>query len=400
MIVSGNPDFAVAVLGGGAAGIAAAISAARKGKSAVICERLGSLGKKILASGNGRCNLLNENLSGQFYNPPSRPLVQSVFEKFGKDDILKFFNGLGLRTYSEEGRIFPITNQSSSVLKILEIELKRLGIHAELNFEAAGISHSGSKFILTSSSGRKISAGVLVIASGGKSYPALGSDGSCYKFAKQFGHTVIEPVPSAVALTAKDPVCHILQGQKISACAKAVIGGSPVCAAKGEALFTKYGLSGTAILDISREISIHINRTGGKDSAVILDMIPFMSETELKAELGRRIENRFPSEDLIAGILPNKFALAFGNILKTKDAALITKTLKAKEFKITGTRSWNEADFTAGGVKADQLRPGTLESELKNGLYFAGEVIDVDGCRGGYNLAWAWASGFTTGSNI
>jgi hypothetical protein len=397
-VIDRSRRFSVAILGGGAGGIAAAISAARAGKKVVICERLGRLGKKILASGNGRCNLLNENLNESFYNPSARNLVKSIFAKFGKDDILKLFNSLGLKTYSEEGRIFPVTNQSSSVLKVLEMELKRLSVSIELNFEVALIKGDKGGFILMSKTG-EISCDALIISSGGKSYPALGSDGSVYKMAASLGHKVIEVVPTAVALTVKDPLCHILQGQKIFASANAVIAGKTAAQAKGEVLFTKYGLSGTAILDVSREISVAINRLGSKGAVVTLDMVPFMSEAELSLELDRRIKAKFTPEEMTAGLLPNKFGTALEGLLKTKDVAAISKALKTREFHITGTRGWNEADFTAGGVDVSEVAPETLESRLKKKLYFAGEILDVDGCRGGYNLAWAWASGYVAGAN-
>ncbi len=391
-------DFEVAVLGGGAAGIVAAISAKRAGSSVLLCERLSRLGKKILASGNGRCNLLNEELSELFYNPASRPIVKSIFSKFGKSDILNLFKGLGLQTYSEGGRMFPFTNQSSSVLRVLEIELKRLSIPIEFDFEVKDITYKNNGFLLSSNSSRSISCGSLIMAAGGRSYPSLGSDGSCYKFAELFGHRIIAPVPSAVPLVAKDPLCHILQGQKISASAKAIIDGKMSGEVSGEVLFTKYGLSGTAILDISRDVSIAINRQDKKSVVVILDMVPFIDDAGLISELEERLNRGARGEELITGILPNKFGPALEAVLKTKDAPLIAKKLKSKEFKITGTRGWNEADFTAGGVDTAEVSVGTLESKLKEGLYFAGEILDVDGCRGGYNLAWAWASGFVAGA--
>jgi len=389
--------FDVAVLGGGAAGIVAGISACRLGKSVVICERMPRLGKKILASGNGRCNLLNEDLSDKFYNLKARPLVKSIFAKFGKNEISEFFKALGLETYSDAGRIFPITNQSASVLKILEIGLARLTIPVELNFEVVSVTGEKNEFIIASKTGRKIYSKALIIAGGGKSYPAFGSDGSSYKFAEKFGHKIIEPVPSAVPLTVKDPLCHALQGQKILANAKAVAGGRVLAEAAGELLFTKYGLSGTSILDISREISVYVNRLHKKDAAVIIDMVPFMDTARLERELSERLNDSCSPEELMAGILPNRFGLALEGILKTKDAGFIAEKLKAREFKVAGTRGWNEADFTAGGIDIADVRHETLESKLKSGLYFAGEVLDVDGCRGGYNLAWAWASGHVAG---
>ena len=398
-MIDSSRGTSIAVLGGGAAGIVAAISAKRAGSSVVICERLPRLGKKILASGNGRCNLLNENLSDSFYNPASRSLVRSVFSKFGKNDILNFFKSLGLETHSEEGRIFPVTNQSSSVLKVLEIELKKFSIPVELNFEVNSITAMKGAFILASKSGRKISCAALIIAGGGKSYPALGSDGSSYKFAEELGHKIVAPVPSAVPVVAKDPLCHLLQGQKIFAAVKVVIGDSVVAEASGDLLFTKYGLSGTAILDISRIISIALSRPGKKAVTVRVDMTPFMNEARLKNEFDRRLKCGFPVEELCAGILPDKFSLALSNILKGRDTAVITNKLKAMEFNVTGTRGWNEADFTAGGVDVQEVEAGTMASKITKGLYFAGEVLDVDGCRGGYNLAWAWASGYVAGES-
>ncbi len=393
-----SADFDIAVLGGGAAGISASIAAAGTGKSVVICEKMPSLGKKILASGNGRCNLCNEDLSDAFYNPGARPLVRSIFSKFGKEDILNFFKRLGLQTYSDSGRIFPVTNQSSSVLKVLEIRLEKQHIPIEVNFDASDIRGTEAGFVISAKTGKHISSRSIIMASGGKSYPSFGSDGSGYKLAEKFGHKIEAPVPSAVPVAVKDPLCHLLQGQKIFASVKALTGGRIIAEAKGELLFTKYGLSGTAILDISREISIEINRKHGGKVAVLADMVPFMSETDLREEISRRIQN-FDIDVIAAGILPNKFGRALHAVFKTRDAAVIAQSLKSRRFEATGTRGWNEADFTAGGVSLDDIDPGTLESRLSKGLYFAGEVLDVDGARGGYNLAWAWASGNVAGLN-
>ncbi len=389
--------FSTVIVGGGASGIIAAISAKRKGISVVICERMGQVGKKILASGNGRCNLSNDKLDESCYNQSARPLVKSVFNRFGRDGIKNFFYELGIKLHSEEGRIFPATNQSSSVLKILEIELKRLAISIELNFDAADISYTRDGFVVTSKSNKKIIGRSLIFACGGKSYPALGSDGSAYKFAKNFGHKIIEPVPVAVPIVIKDPLCHILQGQKIFAKVKSIISGVVIGEAAGDILFTKYGLSGTSILDISEEISVAVNRFNKKDIAVAVDMAPFMTTKELEDELAKRIKKNFSTEDLLVGILPNKFGIAMKDLLKTKDKIAIAGGVKDRRFKVLGTRGWNEAEFTSGGIEVNQVREGTLESKLRKGLYFAGEILDVNGRRGGYNLAWAWASGFVAG---
>jgi len=380
--------FDTVVIGGGASGITAAISAKRKGRSVMICEKMPQLGKKILASGGGRCNLLNEKLDSSRYNPAARGITNSVFKKFGKEDIAGFFRGLGLEVYSDGGRVFPVTNQSSSVLKVLEMELKRLSAPVELHCEVTDISFKNEEFSITAKKGKSVRCRKLILAAGGKTYPALGSEGTCYKFAKQFGHKIIEPVPSAVSLVAKDQMCHLLQGQKISAIARSVIDGKVKSEAAGDVIFTKYGLSGTAVLDVSEEISIALNRHHSKDVFVSIDMVPFMNSDELEAEIGKRIKKGFSREEMLAGILPNKFSRISG---KSADI------LKDKRFRVIDTRGWNEAEFTAGGVYTSEVNESTLESKLRRGLYFAGEILDVNGKRGGYNLAWAWASGFVAG---
>jgi predicted Rossmann fold flavoprotein len=392
--------FDAIMIGGGASGIAAAISARRLGRSVAICDRMPKIGKKILASGNGRCNLLNERLEESFYNASSRSLVRSIFEKFGKERILNLFKELGLETYSEDGRIFPRTNQSSSVMKVLEIELARLSVPIELNFEVKNISYSEGMFTVTSKGGKTLECEKLILASGGRSYPALGSDGSCYKMAANLGHKIIEPVPAAVSVVLKDRLCHLLQGQKITASVKAIINQKTACEAKGDLLFTNYGLSGTAILDVSEEISIAINRQKINDVLVSVDMVPFMDKDALTLEISRRINNGWNTEDLLAGILPNKFHFAFEGKEICHDAQRISGAVKNRLFKVVETKRWNEADFTAGGVDIKYVRPGTLESTVVKGLYFAGEILDVCGKRGGYNLAWAWASGYLAGQNV
>ena len=389
--------FSTVIIGGGASGIMAAISARRSGKDAVICEKMPRLGKKILISGAGRCNISNEDLSELHYNREAGGLVKSVFSGFGRGRIENFFNDLGLKLYSQETRIFPVTNQASSVLKVLEEELKRLKIPVEFGFDVNHIADSGKGFIVKSRSGKAIFCDSIVITGGGKTYPGLGSDGSCYSLAESLGHKIIGPVPSAVPLLVKDRFCHFLQGQKIFCIAKSVIDGKIEKEIKGEILFTKYGLSGTAVLDISEDISIAINRLGKKSVQVSIDMAPFMDRDDFRREVENRISRHQAIENLMIGILPNKFSIVLKDLFKDKDSGQIVSAVKDKRFDVVGTRGWNEAEFTAGGVDTRDVKENTLESKLKKGVYFAGEVLDVNGGRGGYNLAWAWASGFVAG---
>ena len=394
-------SYKVVVVGGGASGIAAAISARRRNASVLICEKMPGLGKKILASGNGRCNLSNDNLESSFYNPASQAIVSSVFDRFDKDAIRDFFRSIGLRMYSEEGRIFPVTNQSASVLKTLEMELARLSVDVKTGFDVSTISiaNTGEGFVVSSRSSGTVMAGSVIVACGGKSYPAFGSDGNGYRFAERLGHSIVEPVPVAVPLTIKDALCHILQGQRITVTARSVISGRESRKASGELLFTKYGLSGTAILDISESVSIAVNRDGAKDVDVIVDMVPFIEEAELADELARRVSRKIPPDEMIVGMLPNKFAMALKDLFRTKGPSGAAKAIKNRPFKVLGTRGWNEAEFTAGGIDSSQIDPKTMESKFRKGIYFTGEILDVNGRRGGYNLAWAWASGFVAGEN-
>ncbi|MGA2361154.1 MAG: aminoacetone oxidase family FAD-binding enzyme [Candidatus Aminicenantales bacterium] len=393
----------VAIVGGGAAGLVAATSAARRGASALICDRMPRLGKKILATGGGRCNLSNDALSPAAFTSSSRNLVASVLEKFGRDDIHGLFKGLGLETYSEQGRIFPVTNQASSVLSLLEAEVRRLRVAVELGFDAADIQKQENGFAIASGDGRRVEATSVILAGGGKSYPALGSNGSAYRLAQLFGHHIIPPVPSAVPVLVKDKLCHLLQGLKIRAKATALIADKPVQAAEGEALFTQYGLSGTAVLDVSEALSIAINRDGRTSAAIVLDLVPFLTRNALAARLLKRTKDGWPAADLAMGILPDRFAAVIPGMIPATGrnpddtAAVLAAALKEKRLNVHGTRGWNEAEFTCGGIDAREVDPWTLESKIQKGLFFAGEILDVQGKRGGYNLAWAWSSGFVAG---
>ncbi len=384
------------VIGGGAAGILAAISTARRGESVIICEKTACLGKKILATGNGRCNLLNDDLDESHYNAAARKLVHSVFDRFGKIQMLEFFRSLGLEWYSDEGRIFPRTNQAASVFKILELELNRLRVPVKFNFDCVAISPLKNGFTVSSKAGEKIDCRKVIVTGGGKTYPAFGADGGGYDVAIKLGHSIITPVPVAVPLVVKDPLCHLLQGQKIFASARSVINGEAGPEVAGELLFTKYGLSGTCILDVSEAISIALGRQHKTQVLVAVDMVPFMTQEELKEELERRW-NGSAAPDILVGILPNKFGAALQGLLDNGIGTAV-ESLKHRLFRVTDTRGWNEAEFTAGGIAVSEVALGTLESKLKKGVYFAGEVLDVNGERGGYNLAWAWASGWVAGA--
>ncbi|OIO39157.1 MAG: hypothetical protein AUJ71_01280 [Candidatus Omnitrophica bacterium CG1_02_49_16] len=389
--------YDVLIIGGGAAGITAAISARRAGAAVLLCEKMPRLGKKIRASGNGRCNLLNDTLDVLFYNAQAREFVKPIFARFGKKEILHFFKDLGLRVYSDKGRIFPATNQAVSVMEVLEMELARLDVPIRYDSEITNLEADRQGFKLSVKSGGCLNARKIIFSTGGKSYPVSGSDGTAYALLTRFGHHLIEPVPSTVPLVVKDPWCLALSGQRIRATVRQVVDGKTGSPMEGELLFTDYGLSGTAILDSSEEISIALNRQPVKTASILVDLLPFMHADELHKELSARLRKKFPSEKLLIGLLPHKFAGSLAEVLKTRDPGAITVAIKHKEFFVNGTRGWDEAEFTAGGIDTREVDPLNLESKLQRGLYFAGEILNVHGKRGGYNLAWAWASGFIAG---
>jgi predicted Rossmann fold flavoprotein len=400
----------VAVIGAGAAGLAAAISAARRGAAVTVLERLPSAGKKLLATGGGRCNLLNSGLSASAFTATDPTLVASVLGRFDGREIRHFFEGLGLRLLpaDEAGRVYPATNQAASVLKVLELEAARRRVDILTSFEVERIDAAGGVFRVAGADGRKVEARAVVLAGGGRSYPALGSNGSAHGLAAAFGHRLVEPVPSAVPLVVKSRLCHFLQGQRLRARAESRLGGRGRQKAEGELLFTQYGLSGTAVLDVSESLSIALNREKRKDAAIVVDLLPFVAEGEAAAELARRLASGWAPKDLASGLLPEKFGLVMPQLLdeagegresgrESATGRRLAARLKGMEFAVLGTRGWNEAEFTSGGVDAREVKPGNLESKLRSGLYFAGEVLDVQGGRGGFNLSWAWASGFVAG---
>ncbi len=389
----------IVIIGGGGAGILAAISAARNGADVLIAERMPLLGKKVLASGAGRCNLLNETLDASFYNPEAAKIVEQVFRRFGKEDILSFFREIGLWTYAEEdGRIFPLTDKALTLMDLLQAVLARLGVKSQLNFSVQSLRFSGGQFIISASSGETLHADKVILAAGGQSYPMMGSDGSGFKLAKDFGHRIVEPVPATVPLISQDVWCRVLEGQKIRGRACPLLDSKKVMPwIEGDILFTKYGLSGTAILDISDPISVALNRRLTKKAMVALDLVPFLDEASLHREFERRIARGMTGNSIVAGLLPPKFALVLQDFLFPNKIKQLAGILKERLFYISETKGWNEAEFTAGGVDVREIDPLTFESKKQKGLYLCGEVLDVNGRRGCYQLAWAWASGYLTG---
>lgn len=424
-----NKIYNLVIIGGGAAGIMAAISAKREHPefSVAILDRTFALGRKILVCGAGRCNLTNINLDKSIedhYYGATSEFISSVFDQFGFQDIIKFFADLGIEVYTERktdiGKIFPVTDQAKTVTSLLEDELERLGVEIHLNTDVTEIHKNDSEMFEISANkltqDGKVESGVsfesefLIISAGGKTYPALGSNGSGYNLIESLGHKLVTPVPSALPVVSKNRLSQELQGVKMEIEVTSLINGVEIKTRSDDVMFTQYGLSGPAILNISREISIHINRENKSGVQISLNFFPGQSQNDVKEYLVERWSKR-PSQTLeksLFGIFPNKIATSILKVLgydvnrKVEDLRDNEKDFLATKLTnyivdVQGTRGWNEAEFTAGGINTSEVKNGTLESNLVENLYFCGEILDVDGDVGGFNLSWAWSSGNTAG---
>jgi predicted Rossmann fold flavoprotein len=421
-----NLHFDTIIIGGGAAGQMAAIShhIHNPTKSLALIDRTFALGRKILVCGAGRCNITNYNLHNEYatrYYGSTPEFILSVIEQFGYDHIVNFFEELGVKLYIERktdiGKLFPVTNQAKTITSMLEDEMKRNDTQIFLNTEVQKISKIDNKFSLICKSTDNTHNDVIqfgcdniILAAGGMTYPALGSNGSGYELAKSLGHKIIQPVPSALPLESKNTLSHLLQGVKQEIEVTSIIDDKEIKKRTDEVMFTKYGVSGPAILNISREISIAINRHNNNNVKVRLNFFPELDKKSILNLLQARWDKR-PNqtiENSLFGLFPNKIASTIVSIssidtnIQVKDLTqqnkdVLTETLANYEIPIIATRGWNEAEFTAGGVDTSQIKPHTLESKIINNMFFCGETLDVDGDVGGFNLSWAWSSGWVAG---
>ncbi len=392
--------YDIAIIGAGASGLVAAISAKRVNRelSVALIEALPRVGKKILATGNGRCNLTNLNASPEAYNTPA---VASVMKKYSPEKIVNFFSSVGLECVADgEGRVYPMSNTASSVLDCLRFELERLGIEVITDTKIIDVKKQGGIFILNSA----LKCKRLILSLGGKASPSQGSDGSGYPLLRSFGHTVTPLYPGLVQLTVKENV-KSLKGVRVKASAELKNqNGKIINSSEGEVLFTEYGLSGIAIMDISRDV---------KNTACkcVLNILPELSQDAVIDFLMKN-KKRNPSllvEDALCGIVPKKLGTALIKLSGLKNTALsdfkfsqlqlFAGKLKALPFTVTGTKGFENAQITVGGADINEFDILTLESKKVKGLYCTGELLDVDSVCGGFNLQWAWASGIAAGKS-
>lgn len=393
--------YDIAIIGAGASGMAAAISAKKEKPKAeiLLIEALPRVGKKILATGNGRCNLTNLTAGAGSYN---NPFVAAVLAKYPPEGILSFFSSIGLECVNDsESRVYPMSNTATSVLDCLRFEIERLGIEIMTETKAESVKSVNGIFIINS----KIRAKKLIVSTGGKASPSQGSDGSGYDLLKSLNHSVTPLYPGLVQLTVKENL-RVLKGIRVKAEATLKThNGKTLDRSSGEILFADYGLSGIAVMDISRSAK-------GNKCVCELNVIPELRSEDVSAFI-ERCKNRNPAqllEDAIAGIIPKKLGHYLIKItglradvtmseLKHHQIIILSENLKHLTFTVTGTRGFDNAQITVGGAVTDEFDINTLESKITKGLYCTGELLDVDAPCGGFNLQWAWASGITAGKS-
>jgi predicted Rossmann fold flavoprotein len=400
-----NEPHRVIVIGGGSAGMVAAIAAARAGATVTVLERMARVGKKLLATGNGRCNLTNAHLGPERFHGGNAAFVASALDRFGLEATLAFFRGLGIEPREEgAGKIFPRSGQASSVLDVLRHETARLGVETRCETDVVRL-HSRGRAWEVVTPGETHACDAMVLATGGKASPQLGSNGSGYALARALGHRVVEPFPALTRIRVRSPFLKHLKGVKVEGLARLLDGPS----ASGEILFTETGLSGPPILDLSRSAAERSRRR--EPAEIRLDVCPEIAAHELAALLRARFGGRsgVTAEFALVGFIHKRLIAAVLKAAGIADPAApaaavdepalraLAGVLKAWRFEVTGTDSWTEAQVTAGGIDTSEIDPVTLQSRKAPGLYLAGEVLDVDGDCGGYNLQWAWSSGFVAG---
>jgi predicted Rossmann fold flavoprotein len=407
-----SPKRRVIVIGGGSSGLMAAITAAGNGAEVVLLERNERVGKKLLATGNGRCNLTNIHCRTEDFHGADRPWIAIVLEHFPLEKTLHFFESLGIACRSEEGgKVFPWSFQASAVLDVLRFEAQRLGIEIRPKTEAQAIIPQKNGFIVEVSDGRQFAGERVIMACGGRAGSQFGSDGRAYRLAMALGHKLIEPFPAIVPLCLRGDFFKRLQGVKVLGRAAIGYGEDILRQEDGEILFTAYGLSGPPVLQLSRAAGQILQ--SHKQPWLRLDLFPEKQPEELETFLAERLRDQahksfelalvgwlhkrlIPVLMQQAGIADRMQLCAQVNSDEQKKLVIL---LKNWTMEIIGTQPWPMAQVTAGGIAVNDVNPASLESRIVPGLYFCGEILDVDGDCGGFNLQWAWSSGYVAGSS-
>lgn len=412
----------VVVIGGGPAGMMSAISAAKSGDKVVLLEKNNILGKKILITGKGRCNITSSLDIDDFINniPGNGRFLYSAFENFDNKDIIELLKKEGVSVKEERGnRYFPTSDRAEDVRMALERETKKAGVDVKLNSKVCGIEIEDSRVKSVVLENGKIDADKIILATGGKSYPLTGSNGDGYKIAEELGHTIKDVRGSLVPLIAEKSVCSKMQGlslRNVGIMLYDIEKDKKIYSDFGEMLFTHFGVSGPTILSGSAHLLRYkdVDKKISNGKIVLkIDLKPALSFEQLDARILRdftEVKNK-QFKNSLDKLLPKKMidvvidkskidSEKHVNEITREERMNLVKILKCFVVRIDGFRPVDEAIVTAGGISVKEINPKTMESKIVSGLYFAGEIIDVDAYTGGFNLQIAYSTGFTAGKHF
>ncbi len=403
----------IIVVGGGASGMMAAIIAKRNGADVTILERNDRVGKKLLATGNGRCNYtnttINYNTYWENYHGSNPRFVYSGLYSFDLYQTIDFFETMGITPTVEDNKVYPNSLQASSVLDVLRYEIENLGI--ELVTEAYVVDINKNKnFKLKLKDGRSFESDKLILATGGMAMPASGSDGNGYTLLKPFGHKLIDIFPGLVQLKLEGNIFKSIKGIKFPGVASLYSDDKRIMEDRGDILFTDYGISGPPILQLSRTALDY--QRNKKDIRLRVSVLPDRAKDDVIKYLERRFEfmPKKTIQEALIGLINKRLInpiLKEINVdkdkivleLSTDELDCLANILTSWDFKIIGSQGWGQAQITAGGIDTKDIDDRTMESKLVKGLYIVGELQDIDGNCGGFNLQWAWSSGYLAGLN-
>ncbi len=395
----------IAVIGGGASGMMAAISAAKFKMDVTIFESTNRVGNKLLLTGNGKCNFSNSYLDNSCYYCKDYGLLKKTFEKFSPLDTENFFKNVGMLVKNKNGYLYPYGEQASIVLDILRMQLKKENVIIHTESKVKRITKENQEFTVELENKSTYTFDKVILTTGGRSYPKTGSDGSGYKLAKKLGHSVYPTVPALVQLVGNDDFYKIIAGVRSEGLAYLKIDGKTVRTESGEIQFTDYGISGIPIFQLSRIVSYGLFEK--KSIQIIVDVLPHIDDIKELVKMRAILHKENTLEEFMCGIANKKLcllAIKLNNFspnkkvdsLSEQELINVVTSLKHIVFHITDTKSYDTAQVTAGGVPLSEISED-FSSKITENLYFAGEILDVDGICGGYNLQWAFSSGFVAG---
>ena len=393
------------IVGGGASGLAAAVFCARAlgGERVLLLEKAPRVGKKLLATGNGTCNITNRRADSSHYHGADPSFSIAALSAFPPQACIDFFASLGVVCASrEEGREYPLCEQAAAVLDCLRLELKRLGVNERCESAVIAIRHEKGGFSVVTAD-TIFYAEHVILCTGGAAAPSLGGSAEGYGLATALGHRKTPLFPSIVQIKTDTTFVKAVKGLRTDATVTFVLDGKSLCSHTGELLFTEYGLSGPVVMQISRAVGDWERRKKGVMQASI-DLLPAMSETELIEHLKNRPVHT--AEDFLTGLLHKRIgqticrAAGFSLNDTIRDHGRLVAAIKRFTVDVTGTQGFGGAQVTAGGIDTSDVDSVTMQSRLVPGLYLIGEMLDVDGDCGGYNLQWAWASAYAAAQAV